>query len=77
MPLLFPFLNNWDFVNQVNECIPHSCGSSVISNRHNCHVDLNFYDVPETPENKFKPIPLFLTLLKFADTVKENCLIRG
>lgn len=45
--------------------------SSLIYNRHNCHVDLNFYDVPEIPENKFKSISVHLILLKFADTVKE------
>lgn len=45
--------------------------SSLIYNRHNRHVDLNFYDVPEIPENKFKSISVHLILLKFADTVKE------
>lgn len=46
--------------------------SSLIYNRHNCHVGLNFYDVPEIPENKFKPISVYFILLKFTDIVKEN-----
>lgn len=45
--------------------------SSFLYNRHNCCVDLNFYDVPEIPEDKFKLIPMYLILVKFSDTVKE------
>lgn len=44
----------------------------LVCNRHSGHVDLNFYDVPEIPENKFKPISVYLILFKFADIGKEN-----
>lgn len=45
--------------------------SSFIYNRHNCHMDLNFCDVPENPEDKFKPMSVYLILFKFSDIVKE------
>lgn len=34
-------------------------------------MDLNFCDVPENPEDKFKPMSVYLILFKFSDIVKE------